>query len=321
MRSAVYNKYGPPEVVSIVESKRPTLSSDDEVLIEVYASTVNRTDCSFRSAEYFINRVFAGLNGPKKKILGCEYSGLVIEIGNNVKRFKIGDAVFGFSGMNFGAHAEFISIKEKQPIDKVPEGLNYETAAALTEGFHYAWNIVRAAQISSGQKVLVNGATGAIGSAAVQLSKYKGAHVTAVCETKHMDLVKSIGSDQVIDYTVNDFTQMNDQFDVVLDAVGKSSFKKCSPLLKPKGIYVSTELGNYFQNPLLALITPFNFGKRVLFPIPSITLSDMQLIKTLVQNRKFRPVIDRIYSLDQIVEAYQYVETGMKTGNVVIKIK
>jgi NADPH:quinone reductase-like Zn-dependent oxidoreductase len=297
--------------------KKP-FPKDNEVLIKVYTATVNRTDCGFRSAEYFIVRFFSGLFKPKNKILGNEFAGEIEAIGKDVKSFKPGDRVFGYNDINFGAHAEFMAMDENGSVTTMPDNVSFEEAAAITEGAHYALCDLRAAKIKSGQKILINGATGGIGSAAVQLAKYFGAEVTGVCSTKYLELVKSIGSDEVIDYTKQDFTKTNKEFDVVFDAVGKSSFSLCKPILKAGGIYVSTELGYISQNPFLAIITPLFGGKKVLFPIPSISKKDVIFLKELVERGKYKPVIDRSYTLEEIVDAYKYVETGQKIGNVVI---
>lgn len=320
MKAAIYKKYGPPGVVSVAEIEKPKPKAD-EVLIKVHASTVNRTDCGFRSANYFIVRFFSGLFRPKNKALGCEFAGEIESIGNEVQSLKAGDKVFGFNDSKFGGHAEYMVIREKDAIAIIPEGMPFEIAAALTEGSHYAWNGIRAAKTKAGDAVLVNGATGAIGSSAVQLLKYIGAEVVAVCDTKNVELVKSLGADKVIDYTKEDFTKLNRQFDFVFDAVGKSSFGRCKPILKEKGKYVSTELGKGSQNVFLALLTPLGRGKKVLFPIPPTKKEDIVFLGKLAEERKFKPVIDRQYPLDQIVDAYRYVETGMKTGNVIINIK
>ncbi len=319
MKAIIYREYGPPEVATLVEVATP-VPTDHEVLVKVHASTVNRTDCGFRSAEYFIVRFFSGLLRPINKILGCEFAGEIESIGKNVTSFKVGDRVFGFNESKFGGHAEYLAIPESAAIALIPEKLSYQEAAPLTEGVHYALSNLRAAKIQSGQQILVNGGTGAIGSAAVQLSNYFGAEVTAVCHQKQLELVKSLGADVVIDYTREDFTQLNKKFDIVFDAVGKSSFGKCKPILKDQGIYMSTELGYMSQNPFLSIITPFLGGKKVLFPLPSITKEDVCFFKELVEKGKFKPLIDRSYPLDQIVEAYRYVETGQKIGNVVIEI-
>lgn len=319
MKAAVYTQYGPPEVARLAEVEKP-VPKDNEVLIRIHASTVNRTDCGFRSAEYFIVRFFSGLFRPKNPILGCEFAGEIEAVGTHVSAFKPGDQVFGFNDTKFGGHAEYLTLPEDCAIATIPEKLSYTEAVPITEGAHYALCNLRAAKLERGQRILINGATGAIGSAAVQLSKHFGAEVTAVCSTPHVDLVKSLGADVVIDYTREDFTRLDKQFDIVFDAVGKSSFGKCKPLLKNKGIYMSTELGYLSQNPFLAIITPLLGGKKVLFPLPSISKEDVLFLKRLVETGEFKPVIDRTYPLEQIVEAYRYVETGMKTGNVVINV-
>lgn len=319
MKAAIYTKYGPPEVVKIEEISKP-VAKDNEVLIKVHASTVNRTDCGFRSANYFISRFWSGLIRPKNRTLGNEFAGEVEAVGKNVRSFAPGDKVFGYNDTTFGAHAEYMVMEEHSSITTMPGNLSYHEAAPITEGAHYALCDIRAAKVKSGQKVLINGATGAIGSAAVQIVKYLGAEVTAVCDTKNVALVRSLGADVVIDYTKEDFTKIDQTFNLVFDAVGKSSFGKCKPLLKKGGVYISTELGYMSQNPFLALLTPLFGGKKVLFPIPTINKQDVIFLKELVEAGRYKPVIDRSYPLEQIVEAYRYVETGQKTGNVVIHI-
>jgi len=319
MKAIVYTQYGPPETVRLTEVEKP-VAKDNEVLIKVHASTVNRTDCGFRSANYFIVRLWSGLIRPKRPILGCEFAGEIEAIGKDVTSFKPGDKIFGFNDTKFGGHAEYMTMTENDSLAIMPDNISYTEAAPITEGAHYALCDIRAAKITAGQQVLINGATGAIGSAAVQIVKHLGAFVIAVCDTKNAELVKSLGADVVIDYKKEDFTKINTKFDVVFDAVGKSSFGKCRPLLKKGGIYMSTELGYMSQNPFLALITPLLGGKKLLFPMPTINKQDVEFLKELVVTGKFKPVIDRSYPLEQIVEAYRYVETGMKTGNVVISI-
>jgi NADPH:quinone reductase-like Zn-dependent oxidoreductase len=319
MKAAIHHRYGPPEVVAIKEIDKP-IAKNNEVLVKVYATTVNRTDCGFRSAEYFISRFWSGLFVPKYKTLGNEFAGVIEAIGNEVKLFKVGDKVFGYNDETFGAHAEYLTINENSAIATIPKNISLKEAAPIVEGAHYALADIRAANVKSGQNILINGATGAIGSAAVQLVKYFGASVTAVCDTRNINLIKSLGADTVIDYTKEDFTQINESFDLVFDAVGKSSFNKCKPLLKPNGIYISTELGYMIQNPFLALLTPLLRGKKVLFPIPTISKEDINFLKELVEQQHFKPVIDRSYALEDIVAAYQYVETGQKIGNVIIDV-
>jgi NADPH:quinone reductase-like Zn-dependent oxidoreductase len=320
MKAIIYKKYGPPEVASMMEVDKP-IPKDNEVLIKVYASTVNRTDSGFRSAEYFISRFWSGLFKPKYPILGNEFSGIVEEVGKAVTTFKPGNRVFGYNDKTFGGHAEFLTAEESSAITLMPTNLDFKVAAALTEGSHYALNNIRASKIVKGQKAMVYGATGAIGSAAVQLLKHFGVHVTAVCNTKNVTLLKSLGADAVIDYQTQDFTTIQTKFEFIFDAVGKSSFQICKPLLTEKGVYISTELGKNAENIWLALITPIIGSKKVLFPIPSINKEDVVFLKTLAEIGAFRPVIDKCYKLEQIVEAYHYVESGQKTGNVILEIE
>ena len=319
MKAIVYSKYGPPEVAKLLQVPKP-LPKDNEVLVKIYSSTVNRTDSGLRSAEYFISRFYTGLFRPKHQILGCEFAGIVEAIGQHVTTFKIGDEIFGFNDKTFGGHGEYLTITETDAITTIPDGFSFDEAAAFTEGAHYALIDIRAAKVELGQNVLVYGATGAIGSAAVQLLKHFGAIVTAVSGTKYVGLVKSLGADTVIDYQTQDFTKTEVKFEFIFDAVGKSSFGQCKPLLTAKGIYISTELGKNGENLLLALTTPLWGGKRLLFPIPSITKQDVIFLKKLVEKGEFKPVIDRKYKLEQIVEAYKYVDSGQKTGNVILKV-
>lgn len=319
MRAIVYTAYGPPEVAQLKELPKPSIK-DNEVLIKVHCSTVNRTDSGFRSAEYVISRFWSGLFKPKFPVLGSEFAGVIEATGKNVSAYKKGDKVFGFNDQTFGGHAEYVAMPENAAMAIIPEHLSFEEAAALTEGSHYALVDIRAAKVEAGQNVMVYGATGAIGSAAVQLLKYFGAHVTAVANTKNVALVKSLGADVVIDYQTEDFTQTKTKFDFIFDAVGKSSFGQCKPLLKEKGIYISTELGKNGENIWLALLTPLRGGKKLLFPLPTITKNDVEFLGELAQQGKFKPVIDRSFTMEQIVEAYHYVQSGQKTGNVILKI-
>ena len=320
MKAIVYTKYGPPDVLQLKEVEKPT-AKDNEVLIKIHATTVNRTDCAIRKAEPFISRFVTGLIRPKKTILGTEFAGEIEAVGKDVTSFKVGDKVFGFSGNDFGAHAEYMIMPEEGSLTTMPANMTYEEAAPSTEGAHYALSFIRKANMQSGQRVLINGATGAIGSAAVQLVKYFGADVTAVCNTKNVALVKSLGADKVLDYTKEDFTKDDQMYDAVFDAVGKSSFRRCKPLLKPGGIYISSELGYMAQNPILALVTPIIGNKKVMFPIPKHSDENIVLFKKLIEAGKFKGVIDRYYPLEEIIEAYKYVETGQKTGNVVITVE
>lgn len=317
MKAAVYEKYGPPEVLSIKDLKTPE-PKDDEVLIRVHATTVNRTDCAMLRAKPFIMRFFTGLIKPQKQVLGTDFAGTIEATGKNVSTFKKGDRVFGFDDTGVSSYAQYMTFPENKAIAIIPENVPFDQAAASMEGAHYAYNFINKVPDLSGKNILVNGATGAIGSAMVQLLKYFGASVTAVCNTKNIDLIKSIGADEIIDYTKEDFTKKAKQFDLVFDAVGKSTFAKCKPLLKNGGTYISSELGPMAQNPFLALITPIIGNKKVIFPIPSDCKRSVLLIKKLMEEGKFKAVIDRQYPMEEIADAFRYVETGEKTGNVVI---
>lgn len=319
MKAAVYEQYGPPERVKILDINQP-IPNKDEVLIKVIASTVNRTDCGFRSAEYFISRLFSGLLHPKHKVLGCEFAGIVKDTGSEVEEFKIGDRVFGFDDQNFGAHSEYKVIGEKKAISKIPDNISFKEAAPITEGSHYALESIRAAKIKKGDRVLVYGATGAIGSAAIQLLKHFKTHVTAVVNTKNVELIKSVGVDEVIDYLNEDFTKTDRKYTFIFDAVGKSSFNACKPLLTKNGIYISTELGKNSENIWYSIMGLLTWGKKVVFPLPTINKEDVIFLRDLVEKGEFKPIIDREYNLVDIVEAYRYVETGQKTGNVLINI-
>jgi NADPH:quinone reductase-like Zn-dependent oxidoreductase len=319
MKAIINTRYGGPEVLQLREVPKP-VPKDDEVLIKIYASTVNRTDCGFLRASPFIVRFFSGMFKPKNLSLGNEFAGEIESTGSEVTGYKTGDRVFCFNDEKFGGHAQYMTIRADKAFTIMPAGMSYQQAAPLTEGSHYALGEMRAAKVKAGQNVLVNGATGAIGSAAVQLLKYFGTTVTAVCATPHMELVRALGADKVIDYTKEDFTLINDSFDFVLDSVGKSSFSECKRILAPQGIYISTELGKRWDNPLRAIIGLFSNGKRVMFPLFNIKKEDVLLIKELVETGKFAPVIDRTYSLEQVPDAYRYVELKQKIGNVVINI-
>jgi len=263
MKAAVRSSYGPPDVVRIAEVDRPT-AKDNQVLVKVHATTVNRTDCGFRAGRPFFVRALTGLPRPRVTVLGTEFAGTVEAVGRGVTSFVVGERVFGFKGLPFGAHAEYMAIPEDGFLATMPAHLSFEEAAPSTEGSHYALALIRKAKVGSGQDALVYGATGAIGSASVQLLKQLGARVTAVCGPEHLELVKGLGADRVIDYTAQDFTKGEQRYDVVLDAVGKSSFLRCRRLLKPGGVYLSSEFGPLSQNLVLALITPLGGGKKVM---------------------------------------------------------
>jgi NADPH:quinone reductase-like Zn-dependent oxidoreductase len=319
MRAAVTTRYGPPEVAQVVDVPRPSPAAN-ELLVRVHASTVNRTDCGFRAAHPWFVRGFSGIRKPKRTILGNEFAGVVEAVGPDVTRFAVGDRVFGYDDVRFGCHAEYLVIGQDAAVATMPDDRGFELMAAVTEGSHYALAYIRAAGVDDTSEVLVYGATGAIGSAAVQIIKSLGAHVTAVCSSEHVELVTGLGADRVIDRTTTDFTADSQRYDLVLDAVGKCSFRQCRELLKPRGIWTSTDLGPMSQNPLLVLATRFSRGRRVLFPIPKVDQAMIEYLKGLVESQQFTPVIDRTYPLEEIVEAYRYVESQQKIGNVVISL-
>lgn len=321
MKAAVNTRYGPPDVVQIAEVAQPAIG-DTDVLVRVHVATVNRTDCGFRSAKPFIVRAFSGLIRPKVTVLGTEFAGVVAAVGPGVVSFTVGDRVFGYNEDRWGAHAQYLTIPQDGPIASIPATVSFDQAAASTEASHYALASIRKTKVREGQDVLVNGATGAIGSAAVQLLKVVGATVTAVCDTPHVQLVHDLGADRVIDRSTQDFTKDEQTYDVVFDAVGKSSFGRCRPLLKPRGIYASTDLGPWAQNPILTLATaPFG-GRKAMLPIsPRYDQELVEYFRGLIESGQFRPVIDRRYGLDEIVDAYRYVETGQKIGNVLITVE
>ena len=313
MRAVVYDRYGPPEILRLEDVELP-VPNEDEVLVRIHATTVNRSDCGLRSAEYFITRFFTGLLRPKRKIVGSELAGEVAEVGAAVTEFEVGDRVFG---MRAGANADFVCVRESGALAHMPAGMSFEEGAAVCDGAIVALGFMRRADVRKGQKILVYGASGSIGTAGVQLAKHLGAHVTAVCNTKNAELVKSLGADKVVDYLQEDFTKNGETYDVVFDAVGKLSFRRCRRSLKPKGMYASTD---GLQNLILALVTSRLTDKKVVFPIPRYTKEDVLLVKELLEAGKYRPVIDRTYPLENVVEATRYVETGQKTGNVVLTL-
>lgn len=319
MKASIYTQYGPPNVLELRDIPKPH-PKENEILIKVYAATVNRTDCAMLRADLPIMRLTTGLTKPRNPILGTDFAGQIEAIGSKVKRFGVGDRLFGFDDMGLSSHAEYLCVSEKEALGKIPEDMDYNEAAALIEGAHYAINFLNKVNIKKGDKVLVNGATGAIGSAAVQLLKYFGATVVATCKAKHSDLIKNLGAKSTIDYEEDDFTLLKEQFDFVFDTVGKSTFGQCKNILKPGGVYISSELGPKAQNSFLSLWGIFHKGKRVKFPFPLNRQSSVDLVVQLVKEDAFKPLIDKRYPLDQIKNAFENTLSGEKVGNVVISI-
>lgn len=325
MKAILHTKYRDINSLKISDVQKPTPKAD-ELLVKVHSSSVNRTDCAMLNAYPFVWRFYMGILKPKNYILGTEFAGKVVETGSEVRNFNVGNKVFGFHDQGLGAHAEYLCISEKKAVNQMPENIDYSTASTSIEGTHYAINFLNKVKLNAGDKVLINGACGGIGSALLQLSVNMGANVTAVCDTKTMELMQSLGATTVIDYTRDDFTKTREKYDFVFDSVGKSTFGKCKPILKPNGVYISSELGPGMQNVFYSLLTPitskfpWNKGKKVKFPIPTDVNGSVKSIKELIELGKFKPVIDRVYSIDQVKEAFSYVDKGLKTGNVVLSI-
>ena len=313
MRAVVHDRYGPPEVLRIEDVERP-VPKEDEVLVRIHATTVTRTDTGFRSADLFLTRFFTGLLRPKRPIVGSELAGEVEAVGTAVTEFKVGDRVFG---VRSGANAEFVCVREAGVLAHMPAGMTFEEAAAVCDGAIQALADLRRAGVGNGTRILIYGASGSVGTAAVQLARDFGAHVSAVCNTKNVDLVRSLGADEVIDYQQDDFTKNGQTYDVILDAVGKHSFLRCRSSLKPGGLYVATDR---LYNFILARWTSRIGGRKVVFTIPKYTKKDVLFLKELIEAGKYRAVIDRSYPLEGVVEAHRYVETEQKTANVVLTV-
>ena len=324
MRAVVYDSYGEPDVLRLEDVERP-VPKEDEVLVRIHATAVTRADCATREANRrsgllvtVISRLVSGIRRPRQRILGTELAGEVEAVGAAVSEFAVGDQVFGSSGFRFGAHAEFICVREGARIAHKPAVMTYEDAAAVCDGGLNALWCLRRAELRKGQRILIYGASGAIGTAAVQLAKHFGADVTAVCSTKNLELVRSLGADRVIDYTREDFSRNGETYDVIFDAVGKHSFRRCRRSMTGSGRYLATD---GLENLVLALWTSRIGNRRVMFSIPPrYTKQDVLFLKDLIEAGRYRAVIDRSYPLEDVVNATRYVETEQKTGNVVLTV-
>jgi len=322
MKAAVCTRYGPPEVLQLRELEKPT-PKDDEVLVRVHAATVTAGDCELRSLKLplswqLIARIGFGFRGPRKKILGQELAGEIESVGKAVRLFKKGDQVFAFTGLRLGAWAEYNCLPENGWMAIKPANMTYEEAAAVPAGGLHALHCLRKGNIESGQKVLIYGAGGTVGTVAVQLAKSFGAEVTGVDSTRKLDMLRSIGADKVIDYSKEDFTKSGETYDVIFDVVGKSSFSGCIRSLKEKGFYL---LGNPGLSQLVRRpLTSMRSSKKVIGGTVSYRSEDLIFLKELIEAGKLRSAIDRRYPLEEIAEAHRYVDTGQKKGNVVITV-
>ncbi len=317
MKAAIRRKFGPPASIKIESVVKP-LPKDHEVLVKVHATTVNRTDCANLTAKPLIMRFVVGFLKPKKIILGTDLAGKVVSIGKNVSSLKVGDRVFGLNDMGLESQAENVAVSAES-LYLIPENIDFKQAAASLEGAHYAYTFIHKVDIQPGQNVLINGATGGIGSALLQFTRQYDVSITATSNTKNIPLIQSLGANNVIDFTKEDFTKNKVKYDYIFDAVGKSTFGKCKSLLKDKGIYISSEPGPYSQNIFFAM-TSFSRDKKVIFPVPYDKKKTIPYIEKLLATEQFKPVIDREYSLGDIAKAYEYVMSGQKTGNVIINV-
>ena len=315
MKASIRKKYCLPNQIKVESIDKP-IPNENEVLIKIYATTVNRTDCANLTAKPFIMRFVLGLFKPRKTILGTDFAGKVESTGKNVKSFITGDKVFGFNDTGSESQAEYVTTTVEN-LFLIPEKIDYKQAAASLEGASYAYSFIHKVNIQSGQNILINGATGGIGSALLQFVRQYDVNITATCNTNNIQLIESLGADNIYDYTKKDFTKENDKYDFIFDAVGKSTFGKCLSLLKEKGVYISSELGPYSQNIFYPLLTSI-LSKKVIFPIPYSNQKTIPYICNLLEKGKFNPVIDREYALEDISKAYEYVIKGQKIGNVLI---
>jgi NADPH:quinone reductase-like Zn-dependent oxidoreductase len=320
MKAVVFDRYGPPDVLHVADVERP-VPKDDEVLVRIHATSVTRQDAYARGGQ-LVQRIFnrSGFFRPKRRILGHELAGEIEAVGADVTEFEVGDRVFGvlpYIGLSSGTYAELIAVPARWPVAPIPEGMAFEQVGGIAEGFMFALNALRPAGRLEGKEVLVYGASGSIGTAGVQLARHFRAHVTAVCNTKNVELVRSLGADEVIDYEKEDFTKNGKTYDVVFDAVGKHSFRRCRSSLKRGGFYLPTD---GFRNLFLWLWHTRFGDKKVVFEMPRFRKEYVLLLKELLESGEYTPVVDRVYPLEDVVEATRYVETRQKTGNVVLTI-
>jgi len=321
MKAVVHDRYGPPDVLRIEDVPKP-VPAPDEILVRVRATGVTRSDAHLRAGQPFVSRLQSGLLRPKRRILGHELAGEVEAVGAAVTEFEVGDRVFGalpYLALSTGAHAEYMCVPERFPLAHMPAGMSFEEAGGVGDGALLTLNVLRPAGGLEGKRILVYGASGSIGTAGVQLAKHFGAHITAVCNTKNFELVRSLGADEVIDYLQDDFTRNGETYDVIVDAAGKLSFGRCKGSLKPGGTFLPTD---GFRNLALWLLHKRIGDKKVLFELPPrMRKQDILFLKGLIEANEYRAVIDRAYPLEDVIEAHLYVETQQKVGNVVLTVR
>jgi NADPH:quinone reductase-like Zn-dependent oxidoreductase len=322
MKAIVYERYGPPEVLQMKEVEKPVLKAN-EILVKIYATTVTAADWRMRSLDVpvgfgIISRLVLGISKPRQPILGSELAGKIEAVGKDVKNFKVGDQVFAFSGIGMGCHAEYKCMREDAPVVLKPANLTYDEAAALSFGGTTALDFFRRGKLQSGEKVLINGASGAVGTAAVQLAKHFGADVTGVCSSANVELVRSLGANQVIDYNKEDFTQNGETYDVIVDTAGTAPFNRSNGSLKERGrlLQVLGSLPDILRGPWVAMTS----SKKVIAAPAGERAEDLRFLARLAEAGKFKPVIDRRYPFEQIAKAHGYVDTGRKKGNVIINV-
>jgi NADPH:quinone reductase-like Zn-dependent oxidoreductase len=318
MFSTYRSHYGPLETIEIREVPTPEIKPD-EALVRVHCTTVNRTDEGVLLGKPFVFRFFTGLLKPRYSTLGTDFAGEIVKVGSAVTEYQAGDRVFGFFDHGLPSQAQLMAISVEKPMRHIPESIGFQDAVASLEGVHYALNFINKLKLNQGEKILVYGGTGAIGSAAFQMLVHMGMDVTVVCAGAYVERLHGLGAPRVLDYQSEEFTQLDEQFHYVFDAVGKLSFGYCKPLLLPSGVYVSSELGQGGENISLTLYGHFHSGKRVVFPIPDDIKASMEYIIPLLKTGAFKPLIDRVYPLNQVQDAYRHTLSGQKIGNVILE--
>jgi NADPH:quinone reductase-like Zn-dependent oxidoreductase len=321
MKAIIRTKYGSPNILNVLEIEKPK-PNDNEILIKIHASSVTKADTMMRKGSPYFGRLFTGLFKPKNPIIGAGFAGIIEDIGKNVQLYRIGDYVFGESIETFGANAEYLCLPEDGVIENLPSNMTFQEAAPVCDGALTSFSFLKdIAKIKTGQKILINGASGSLGTAAIQLAKYFGAEVTGICSTKNMELVKSLGADKVIDYTKQEFNKMDNHYDIIYDTLGLYSFSECKSSLNKKGVYISPVLN---LNLVCALLfTSFYGVKKAKFsatgirPIGELRILLLEL-KSIIEQGFVKTVIDKDYSLNQVIEAHRYVDQGHKIGNVVL---